>query len=254
MRFDKFVSAKLGISRNKALEFIENESVLLNDKAYKPAFEVQNLAQIASDTALSDDELLQNATLQLTLSSEIYASRAALKLKGFLAEFPLDLTGKKCLDIGAAAGGFTQVLLENGAQSVLALDIGTRQLDEHLKNDKRVQSIENTDIKAFKSDEKFDVITCDISFVSLKNVLFCIDKFAQNLILLLFKPQFEVGINAKRDKKGVVKDEKAILKARAEFEKECASLGWLLLETSESKLKGKEGNVEFFYLYQKAKH
>ena len=252
MRFDKFVSAKLGISRNKALEFIENESILLNEKSYKSAFEVRNLLKNAPN--LSDDELLNLPELKLTLLDEIYASRAALKLKGFLAEFPLDLTGKKCLDIGAAAGGFTQVLLENGAQSILALDIGTKQLDECLKNDKRVQSVENTDIKAFKSDEKFDVITCDISFVSLKNVLFYIDKFAQNLILLLFKPQFEVGISAKRDKKGVVKDEKAILKAKAEFEKECANLGWLLLGTSASKLKGKEGNVEFFYLYQKAKH
>ena len=252
MRFDKFVSKKLGISRNKALELIENQSVLLNEKSYKSAFEVQNLLENAQN--VSDDELLQNATLQLTLLDEIYPSRAALKLKGFLADFAIDIRGKKCLDIGAAAGGFTQVLLENGAQSVIALDIGSNQLDANLRQNERVQSMENTDIKAFKSDEKFDVITCDISFVSLKSVLFSIDKFAQSLILLLFKPQFEVGIYAKRDKKGVVKDEKAVMKAKAEFEKECASLGWLLLGTSESKLKGKEGNVEFFYLYQKAKH
>ena len=252
MRFDKFVSAKFGISRNKALELIENQSVLLNEKSYKSAFEVQNLLENAQN--VSDDELLQNATLQLTLLDEIYPSRAALKLKGFLADFAIDIRGKKCLDIGAAAGGFTQVLLENGAQSVIALDIGSNQLDANLRQNKRVQSMENTDIKAFKSDEKFELITCDISFVSLKSVLFSIDKFAQSLILLLFKPQFEVGIYAKRDKKGVVKDEKAVMKAKAEFEKECASLGWLLLGTSESKLKGKEGNVEFFYLYQKAEH
>ncbi len=252
MRFDSFVAKRLGISRNKALELIANESVLLNDKAYKAAFEVQNLAKINNE--LSDDELLQNTTLQLTLSSEIYASRAALKLKGFLAEFALDLTNKTCLDIGAAAGGFTQVLLENGVSKVVALDIGTKQFAENLKKDKRVQSIENMDIKDYESDEKFELITCDLSFISLKNVLFCIDKLACNLILLLFKPQFEVGIYAKRDKKGVVKDEKAVLKARSEFEKGCASLGWLLLDTRESKLKGKEGNVEFFYLYQKAKH
>ena len=252
MRFDKFVSAKFGISRNKALELIENQSVLLNEKSYKSAFEVQNLLENAQN--LSDDELLNSPKLKLTLLDEIYPSRAALKLKGFLADFAIDIMGKKCLDIGAAAGGFTQVLLENGAQSVIALDIGSNQLDENLRQNKRVQSMENTDIKAFKSDEKFELITCDISFVSLKSVLFSIDKFAQSLILLLFKPQFEVGICAKRDKKGVVKDEKAVMKAKAEFEKECASLGWLLLGTSESKLKGKEGNVEFFYLYQKAEH
>lgn len=252
MRFDKFVSAKLGISRNKAIELIDNESVLLNDKSYKSAFEVKNLFKNAPN--LSDEELLNLETLKLTLLDEIYASRAALKLKGFLAEFTLDISGKKCLDIGAAAGGFTQILLENGALSVTTLDIGSNQLDSSLKNNPKVQSIENTDIKAYQSDEKFQLITCDISFISLKNVLFYIDKLAQNLILLLFKPQFEVGILAKRDKNGVVKDEKAIIKAKAEFEKECASLGWLLQAVSESKLKGKEGNVEFFYLYQKAKH
>lgn len=252
MRFDKFVSAKFGISRNKAIELIDNESVLLNDKPYKSAFEVKNLLKNAPN--LSDEELLNLETLKLTLLDEIYASRAALKLKGFLAEFALDVKGKKCLDIGAAAGGFTQILLEKGALSVTALDIGSNQLDSSLKNNPKVQSIENTDIKAYQSNEKFELITCDISFISLKNVLFHIDKFAQNLILLLFKPQFEVGILAKRDKNGVVKDEKAIIKAKAEFEKECATLGWLLQGVRESKLKGKEGNVEFFYLYQKAKH
>lgn len=91
-------------------------------------------------------------------------------------------------------------------------------------------------------------------FAPLKNVLCCIDEFAKSLILLLFKPQFEVGISVKRDKCGVVKDEKAIFKAQKEFEKECASLGWLLKGFAPSTIKGKEGNVEFFYLYQKAKH
>lgn len=252
MRFDKFVALRLGISRNKALEFIENKSILLNDKCYKSAFEVRNLLKDAQN--LSDDELLRLNFLKLTLLSDIYASRAALKLKGFLAEFPLDLSGAKCLDIGAAAGGFTQVLLEKGAKSVVALDIGTNQLDERLKNDKRVQSVEKTDIKSYKSAEKFEFISCDISFISLKNVLCCIDELAKSLILLLFKPQFEVGISAKRDKCGVVKDEKAIFKAQKEFEKECASLGWLLKGFAPSTIKGKEGNVEFFYLYQKAKH
>ncbi len=114
--------------------------------------------------------------------------------------------------------------------------------------------MEKTDIKSYKSAEKFEFISCDISFISLKNVLCCIDELAKSLILLLFKPQFEVGISTKRDKCGVVKDEKAIIKARAEFEKECASLGWLLKGFAPSTIKGKEGNVEFFYLYQKAKH
>lgn len=246
MRFDKFISLKLGISRNQALELIENKSILLNDKCYKAAFNVKNLA-----FNLNDEELLQS--LKLTLLDEIYVSRAALKLKGFLSEFPLHIKGKKCLDIGSSAGGFVQILLENGASSVLALDIGSHQLHHSLKTHPKVQSMENTDIKAFKSAEKFDLITCDISFISLKKVLFYIDSLAKNLILLLFKPQFEVGIVAKRDKNGVVKDEKAIKRAKAEFEQECTKLNWLLKANLSCKVKGKEGNGEFFYLYSKAK-
>ncbi len=250
MRFDSFVSQKLGISRNKALELIENKKVLLNSKALKPSFNVKNLAL----NPLNNEDLLNLKELSLTVNDKIYASRAALKLRGFLEDFELDIKGKICLDIGASKGGFTQILLENEASKVIALDVGSNQLDLSLKNDKRVQSIENTDIKDFKSDEKFELITCDLSFISLKKVLCYIDKLAYNLILVLFKPQFEVGICAKRDKNGVVKDEKAIKVAKSEFEKECASLGWLLLDTRESKLKGKEGNVEYFYLYSKAKH
>ena len=238
MRFDQFVSQKLNISRNKALELIENENVLLNDHAYKPSFNVKSLMQ--------DD-------LKLTLLDKIYVSRAALKLKGFLSEFKLDLKGKKCLDIGSSTGGFVQVLLENNVASVVALDVGFNQLHTTLKSNPLVQSVEKTDIKDFKSTQHFDLISCDISFISLQKVLFYINKFAQDLILLLFKPQFEVGIGAKRDKNGVVKDEKAITKARVEFEKECAKLGWLLQAVKPSKLKGKEGNIEFFYLYSKAK-
>lgn len=246
MRFDKFISLKLGISRNQALELIENKSILLNDKCYKAAFNVKILAP-----NLSDEELLQS--LKPTLLDEIYVSRAALKLKDFLSEFSLNIKGKKCLDIGSSAGGFVQVLLENKASSVLALDIGSNQLHHSLKTHSKVQSMENTDIKTFKSDEKFDLITCDISFISLKKVLFYIDNLAKSLILLLFKPQFEVGIVAKRDKNGVVRDEKAINKAKADFEEECTKLGWLLKGFLPCKVKGKEGNGEFFYLYSKAK-
>ena len=250
MRFDSFVSQKLGISRNKALELIEDKKVLLNSKPLKPSFNVKNLAL----NPLNDEDLLNLKELSLTVNEKIYASRAALKLRGFLEDFELNIKGKVCLDIGASKGGFTQILLENEALKVVCLDVGSNQLDLSLKNDKRVQSIENTDIKDFKSDEKFELITCDLSFISLKKVLCYIDKLASWLIILLFKPQFEVGIYAKRDKNGVVKDEKAISKAKSEFEKECVSLGWLLLDTRESKLKGKEGNVEYFYLYSKAKH
>ena len=100
---------------------------------------------------------------------------------------------------------------------------------------------------------KFDLITCDVSFISLKEILPSIDALAsQNCdIILLFKPQFEVGRSAKRNKKGVVTDAKAVREARAKFELAAANLGWIMRQTLECEVKGKEGNAEFFYAFNK---
>ena len=100
---------------------------------------------------------------------------------------------------------------------------------------------------------KFDLITCDVSFISLKEILPSIDALAgKNCdIILLFKPQFEVGRNAKRNKKGVVTDAKAVREARAKFELAAANLGWIMRQTLECEVKGKEGNAEFFYAFNK---
>ena len=236
MRFDLFVSQSLKISKNKAKELIQNKQILLNESFYKPSFDVSACE-----------------VLNLKLLDEIYVSRAALKLRGFLEQISLDVRDKTCLDIGSSAGGFTQILLEKGAKSVTALDIGTNQLHQSLREDSRVKELSNTDLREFKSESKFELITCDLSFISLKNLLFYIDNLALKDIILLFKPQFEVGKEAKRDKKGVLKDEKEVLKARLNFEKESLKFGWILRECQLSSLKGKEGNVEYFYYFSKFK-
>ena len=100
---------------------------------------------------------------------------------------------------------------------------------------------------------KFDLITCDVSFISLKEILPSIDALAgENCdIILLFKPQFEVGRTAKRNKKGVVTDAKAVREARAKFELAATNLGWVMRQTLECEVKGKEGNAEFFYAFNK---
>lgn len=100
---------------------------------------------------------------------------------------------------------------------------------------------------------KFDLITCDVSFISLKEILPSIDALAgENCdIILLFKPQFEVGRTAKRNKKGVVTDAKVVREARAKFELAAANLGWIMRQMLECEVKGKEGNAEFFYAFNK---
>ncbi|WP_310441672.1 TlyA family RNA methyltransferase [Sulfurimonas sp.] len=180
-----------------------------------------------------------------------YVSRAAFKLSSFLDELGLDLKGSVALDIGSSTGGFTQVLLECGVAEVTAVDVGREQLHASLKNDKRVHSYEECDIREFKSDKEFDIVVSDVAFISLLHILDAVDRLSYDKIILLFKPQFEVGREAKRDRNGVVTDEKAVLQAMIKFEDACKLKGWKLVQKSASKLTGKEGNLEYCYFFEK---
>ena len=163
----------------------------------------------------------------------------------------LNLAGVDVLDVGSSTGGFVQILLQRGAKSVTALDVGSSQLSEILRRDPRVIVRENTDIREFASKKKFDLITCDVSFISLNLILESLVRLAKSVLIVLFKPQFEVGAEIKRNKKGVLKDEKAVCAARAKFERLCAELGLTVLHASACKITGKEGNREFFYLLKR---
>lgn len=232
MRADLAVADVLNISRNKACELIKNGSIFINNEPLKKTN--KNL----------------NTTDEIKLLGKIYVSRAALKLKGFLEDLGLNLNGICALDVGSSSGGFTQILLENGVLSVTALDVGSNQLDINLRQNPKIIIKENTDIREFKSD-KFDLVTVDVSFISLLKILPNIDGLAKKDIIILYKPQFEVGNNIKRNSKGVITDQMAIKKAKSNFEKSCLELGWKLNFTSSSKITGKEGNLEFLYYYTK---
>lgn len=231
MRFDQFVAKKFNISRNKALNLIKTDKVFLNNSIInEPSFNVNS------------GEIL--------LKDQIYVSRGALKLKPFLDELNLNLNSLNALDVGSSTGGFVEILLQKGVKKVVALDVGTMQLDENLRTDCRVMVSENTDIRDFKCDVKFDIITCDISFISLKNVIQNLKNLSNGIIITLFKPQFEVGINVKRNKKGVVIDKKAINLAKKDFELLCLNLGLKLILTKECEISGKNGNKEYFYAFR----
>jgi len=235
MRLDEALVKKgLVDSRSKAKELIKQSKIKVNSKIVtKPSYGVQDSDEI---------ELLQD---------KIYVSRAALKLKNYITETGFSFKNKSVLDIGASTGGFSEVALESGAKKVVCVDVGTNQLHERIKSDPRVENYEKTDFRDFEDNRKFDVILSDVSFISLLKLIKNIDKYAKKDIILLFKPQFEVGKDAKRDKKGVVIDTEAIKNARANFEEECKKLGWRLVDSRESSIKGKEGNTEYVYHFKK---
>lgn len=235
MRLDSYlVENGLVESRNKAQQLIKENAVSVDGKIVdKVSFDVaEGMVVEVADT-------------------EMYVSRAAIKLKGFLPYTEWDIKGLRALDIGSSTGGFTQILLENGVASVTCVDVGSDQLHPSLRSDPRVSVHENTDIRTFSSEGSFDLVTCDVAFIPLELILESIDALASRYIILLFKPQFQVGREVKRDKNGVVKDDKAIGKAMIRFEDTCALLGWKLVAKEVAHISGKEGNQETCYGFVK---
>jgi 23S rRNA (cytidine1920-2'-O)/16S rRNA (cytidine1409-2'-O)-methyltransferase len=123
-----------------------------------------------------------------------------------------------------------------------------------LQRDERVVSLERNNIRYLTREQlgdEPDSAVIDVSFISLLNILDDVDRLAEKKIILLFKPQFEVGREVKRDKHGVVLDEKAIQNAMNNFEAKCSEKGWILKQKSPSKITGKEGNLEYCYYFCK---
>ncbi|MBU1927955.1 TlyA family RNA methyltransferase [bacterium] len=234
-RLDNYlVQQNFAQSRNKAQELIKDGFVTVNGN------EVSKSSLKVSD-----------ADVVTVGEHKKYVSRSAHKLSTFLEELKLDVKEKVALDIGSSTGGFTQVLLEYGAKEVSAVDVGRDQLHTSLKNDSRVFSYESCDIREFQSEKKFDLVVSDVAFISLLYILDDVDRLSSKDIILLFKPQFEVGREAKRDNNGVVLDDKAIQNAMMKFEDACQLKAWKLKVKSPSKLTGKEGNLEYCYYYEK---
>lgn len=211
----------------------------------------EGLVSVNGEQIIKSSYALKESDKVAVKEHKEYVSRAAFKLSAFLDELGLDVKDKIALDIGSSTGGFTQVLLEEGASEVTAVDVGREQLHVSLKNDERVHSYEGCDIREFESEKKFDIVVSDVAFISLLYILDAVDRLAKSKIILLFKPQFEVGREAKRDRNGVVTDEKAILGAMIKFEDACNIKGWKLVLKSASKLTGKEGNLEYCYFFEK---
>ncbi len=233
MRLDIYLTKKHNIqSRNKAQELIKAKQIVVDGRIItKSSFIVDDTVSI---------EILQD---------EFFVSRAAYKLKHFLDNSLIDLSDTIALDIGSSTGGFTQVLLKNNIDSVTCVDVGSNQLHSSIRDDNRIIIKENMDIRKFYPNKKYEVIACDVSFISILNIIDDINRLASNKIIILYKPQFEVGRNIKRDSSGVVQDTNAIKLCRNEFISYTNKLGWKLIKSEESKLSGKAGNVEELFYF-----
>ncbi len=231
-------------SRNQSVELIKSGFVCVNGRVInKPSFLV--------DSRLMDSHNLAQISQIEILKKDIFVSRAGEKLDLFIKAHNVDFSGLSILDIGSAKGGFAQVALKYGAKRVVCVDVGSNQLDYALRQNPKIRFYENCAIADFKSDKTFDFILCDVSFVSLHYILPDIQRLLGDRALLLFKPQFEVGKNVRRNKKGVVVDKNAIIASFESFKSTLQISGFKILCAESCAIKGKEGNEEIFIYIQK---
>jgi 23S rRNA (cytidine1920-2'-O)/16S rRNA (cytidine1409-2'-O)-methyltransferase len=179
-----------------------------------------------------------------------FVSRGGEKLAAALVRFCVDVRGRRCLDAGSSTGGFTDALLQAGARSVVAVDVGTHQLHERLRADPRVDSRERTDIRTVTAAAlggAFEVVVADLSFISVRAV---VDALVDLLepggdLVVLVKPQFEAGRAEVSKGRGVIRDPEIWRRVLDENLGVIEGAGTAIMDAMVSTLRGADGNAEF---------
>ncbi|MCY1664459.1 TlyA family RNA methyltransferase [Rhizobium sp. SL86] len=229
------VSRGLFASRSRARDAVVRGTVRVNGSVVEKPGQV-----VAADADLAIDD-----------PAQAYVSRAALKLTAALDHFGIDPAGHRCLDIGASTGGFTQVLLERGAQHVVAVDVGHGQMHPMIASDRRVTNLEGLNARHMEREdigpEPVTLVVSDVSFISLKLALPPALQLAEqgSLCVLLVKPQFEAGREA-IGKGGLLRDPESAPEVAAELERWLVEdMGWASLGLIPSPIAGGDGNQEY---------
>ena len=217
---------------------------------------------LAREVRLGPDDIVDKPSRKIRLDAELllssakkFVSRGGEKLEGFIQQFSIDVQGKSILDVGASTGGFTDCLLQHGARSATCIDVGHGQLHFKLQKDPRVTNFENTHVKSlnreFFENSLFEIVVCDVSFISLKKVLPIIWEFVNShgVMIALIKPQFEAD-KAYMDKcKGVIRDPEVqaairddILQFASQQLPQSQLIGFI-----DSPILGAEGNREYLF-------
>lgn len=198
----------------------------------------------------ASETIKQDETLRVRGALDPFVSRGAHKLKKALEVFGIDLKDRVCVDVGASTGGFTDVMLRNGARRVYAVDVGYNLLDYRLRSDDRVICMERTNARFLNSDD-FDVKpsfgATDVSFISLKAVLpaaLSVLAGEDKQFVALVKPQFEAD-KADVGEKGVVRERRVHEQVLNDITDYVPSLGWRVTGLDYSPIRGPEGNIEF---------
>lgn len=195
-------------------------------------------------TAVAED-----AQIEVRGGTLAYVSRGGLKLEKAMAAFPIDLNGAVCADIGASTGGFTDCMLQNGAEKVYAVDVGYGQLDWKIRNDERVVCLERTNARYLTREQipdPLDFVSVDVSFISLGLILPALRPLMKETgqLVCLVKPQFEAG-KEKVGKKGVVRDPAVHREVVERFYHQAEQFDFSVRGMTFSPIRGPEGNIEY---------
>lgn len=230
----EIVRRKLASSRQEAQQLIHVHRVVVNGSiALKSAHQVD-----------------PGDAIEVVGPPRRFVSRGGEKLEGALEVFGIDVAGRYGLDVGASTGGFTDCLLQRGATSVVALDVGHGQLDPRIRNDERVVVFERVNIRTVEEAEiggPFDVVVADLSFISLTTVMQSLLSRVTDSgdLIMLVKPQFEVGRRAASVGKGIITDPVLHEEACRSVSEACERLGGRVLGVIPSPILGGQGNQEF---------
>jgi 23S rRNA (cytidine1920-2'-O)/16S rRNA (cytidine1409-2'-O)-methyltransferase len=214
-------------------------------------------ALVLSGAVLVDEQRVDKPGSLLSLERTVrvkqrrgkYASRGGLKLEAALDHFRIEVNDKICFDLGSSTGGFVDCLLARGARLVYAFDVGLGLLDWRLRNDKRVVVREGVNVRYLTpnmTDHVPDLVTIDLSFISLSKVLPAVRRMGPQDILAMAKPQFEAQ-RGEVEKGGVIRDETLRLRILDQFSSYLKAEGWSILGKIDSPVPGKKGNRECFF-------
>ena len=218
-------------------------------------------ASILAGDVLINDERITKAGFQINIEKEYeirvksmpYVSRGGFKLEKAIKTFNISVFDRICLDAGASTGGFTDCLLQNGAKFVYAVDVGYGQLDWKIRSDKRVKTIEKTNLKICSAEDIYapdepiaDLLVCDVSFISLEKVLPNFKKLLadEQELICLIKPQFEAGKELV-EKGGVIRNKNTHYTVIENVVNCAKNLGYTILNLTYSSIKGPCGNIEY---------
>ncbi|MBQ6285962.1 MAG: TlyA family RNA methyltransferase [Bacilli bacterium] len=235
----ELVNRGLFETRSKSQNEIKNKVVFVNNKCIdKPSFNVND----------SDKIEIIGETLK-------YVSRGGLKLEHAIKEFNIDLNNKIMIDIGSSTGGFSDCALQNNISKIYAIDVGSNQFSDKLKNNKKIFLYENTDFRNIDNNIVIDanICTIDVSFISVTKLLKKINELNLNEIICLIKPQFECGMDISNKYRGIPLNKEVHFEVINNVVNEFKKIDFYLNNITYSPIRGGNGNIEYLAYFVKNK-